>query len=424
MTADMMKGLRQLARRNEALWDGEQLSAASLLALEDQFALESLTTIEQWTSWFAALAWPQQQLPLGHLCLGEGEDPAITWQGGADQAARLLVRNAAALAGLQRWSQWDNGEQQALCEHLGLARTQAETLLQKSYLELSPGLRAPVVDLRWEGAWNLVVSDDPLMLESVSPFARDVAGSIDTYAATLGEKIHGDDDRYRLIPALMQAHPELVGERRQQEQSCGINRDPSGVVVIQAQGLDQASVDPRLRNAVTGLKRRGLTTVICPAQGPVLDALLAVAPGAPEQAWLLIEQASGGAQVLAPSQLFAPGGHRLDLHPHTAEALATHLDRAVHLQTSPALLSCAAWPALRQLRLRASGAPGVLDDQLIAAGYQPALRLLWTEEDEGESWGWDRAPALACVVGGPQALGEISLALWRCLSKAPRRGRG
>lgn len=420
----MQKLLRQLARSVEALWDGECLGAAQLRELGDRMELERLQNLDALGDFFAALAQGHGRLPLGELVLGDADDDAVNWPASPADVAEVLLHHIAAFTTLRLCLQGEIPvDKQALFAMLGFDQKRALVFIDKSSIRLSERMWMPPDLPAISGTWQLLVTDKAQIVEMVAPYARDVAANIDAYGQALGIEVRGDDDRYPLIPKLMRENPQLFQERLQQEHNNGLSRPHPGVVVIDAKQIDLAAVDPRLRNAMTGLKRRGLQIVLCAAQGPALDAVLDAAEQAPQQCWILAELPGGENTIYSPKRMYTAGGHHLELDPATTQALAENLDRQFKLEQHPALFSCVAWPAWRALQALLGEAANALDSQVLGAAYRPALQLLWTEEDEGACWDWDQAPQLACVVSGPGSMIEAGLALWRALSTQSRRGR-
>ena len=420
----MQKLLRQLARGVEALWDGECLAAAQLTELGDRLELERLQNLDALGDFFASLTHSQGRLPLGNLVLGDDEDDDVNWPATARDVSGILLDHIAAITALRLSLQGDIPvDPQALLNMLGFDHARAQAFVNKSNLRLAENMYLPPDLPTINGPWQLVVTDDSQIIEMIAPYARDVAGSIDAYAQSLGIVIRGDDDRYRLIPQLMRENPELLRERLIQEQGSGISRPHPSVVVIDTKKIDLAAVDPRLRNALTGLKRRGFYVVITAAQGPALDAVLDAAEQAPEQCWLLAELPAAGNKIFSPRRLYTAGGHHIELNSGASQPLGENLDRQFSVEEHPALFSCSAWPAWRHVQSGLGQGDDTLDSQILGAAYRPALQLLWTEEDEGACWDWEQAPSVACVVSGSEAMIDCGLAMWRALAAQPRRGR-
>ncbi len=411
--ADLFVRYQRLVDR---LVDGEPVAAPELAAVAPLFVAEPALEVEDLALQLARLAWPEQRIPAGALVAGRGSVPGVNWPCALESLPVLAARSAAAVALLgHALETLDPAPREGFFRRVGLDAAQGRVLLESSSLRwLDPDpLEVPSLD----SSWSLVVAQDVPVVDLVAPYLRDVAGSIDHFASSVGETVRGDDDRYRLLPALLAQDPRLAEERAEQEARCGIVREPSGLVLIRPAELDDRAVDLRVRNAVTALRRQSGIVVVAPPRPALIEALVSEAESSPRHCLVVTASPGLGERIYLPNWLGHIEGHLIPTDVDSATAVADQLPREIQVEECEQLVSV---PACAQLRADVRTA---LRQQLGAvdpAAYPAALAVFRAQLEESE----DEPAGAACLVADSSLAPTLGLAVWRCLAVPTRRPVG
>jgi len=418
----------RFVRLLDRLRDGERVGAAELATVAPLFVSAPAADLQGLVAQLTRCAGPGGASPIGEVVLGPPGDAAVSWACAGEAIPAAVAHIAAAVVLVDHARELLAADEGAdLARRIGL---DPELLARVA----DTGLRARqpdpgTLDIAPSGAWSLVISAGVPVVEIVSPYVRDTGGSIDAFAARCGERVAGDDDRYRLLDALLAQDPRLGPERARGEASCGIRNAGGGVRVIDPAALDLGAVDPRARNALHALRRKGGQVVVAPPARETVARLLRAAEP-PERIIIVSRADTDQAEIVIPRWVRHVDGHLLQAPQVESEALCAGLPRETQLASAPQLVSLPGWEQLREdvraaLRAEVGAVDGGVYDALLPVTLAASP---WTTDPGAARQGPDPAvgPPASCLAAIPSATGVLAVAVWRLCGAAswrPIRGR-
>jgi hypothetical protein len=264
----------------------------------------------------------------------------------------------------------------------------------------------------------VIVSSIPVV-DVVSPYVRDVAGSLHAFAQLQGIELHDDDQRYAVLDTLFAYDSRLETERDKANESCGIFRSSGDYTLVDPRALDLGSVDVRVRNALHGLRRKGGSVVVAEAKQESVESLLWHATSSPTEVYLLTRAICRGCDVASVVSVRHAEGHRICVAEQGAQHLLSGLPRHLKIADRASVLSI---PASRFLRADVVGALHKNDVCIDTEAYAALLALQNHMLEKGPCNTTSTLAALevTCIAASETCCGAVAAAFWRCIGEIPR----